>query len=109
MRADPDGLQRGSQDVAECCSLFFDGQGLRHGVLEQANESVLDTDPGLFVTGHGLVRRYGVNLVNPDGAGLQALGDALSLAVVARPDRGTETKVAVVGTIHGLIDRRELQ
>jgi len=109
MRADPDGLQRGSQDVAACCSLFFDGQGLRHGVLEQANQSVLDTDPRLFVTGHGFVRRYGVNLVNPDGAGLQALGNTLSLTVVACPDRGTETEVAVVGTIHGLIDRRELQ
>src|SRR4051794_23490655 len=66
--------------------------------MRAADAGVLDAAP------RALARRMCVRMVvDPDHAGLDALGHPLALRAVLRPNRGAEAEVRVVGSPHRLL------
>ena len=76
---------------------------VRVAVGLDALSAPLATDTALLVTTEDGLRSGLLEGVDEDGAGLEALGDLLSVGDVLAPDTGTKTGLSVVGALDNLL------
>lgn len=87
----------------------FHGNCLGLQIVVQTVFAQFATNAGVLVATEGCLRQDGIIAIDPNGAGIDAIGKLHGLVDVVGDDAGGEAVLHIVGTLNHLIDGAELE